>query len=216
MNSEANKQENSKLLNGQNSDDQLTSSICHVSSSLMSISSKKQKNSSLSLNKKNANPTHFLNSIKNSTLNVFSKPLNLSRSPSPQMTSRKQFKPIDLEANIIVNNKLDLIESSEEEDLDQYEENLKKKSLSTEQDQSRTISANESISKAVKESDSDSDSNQGFVQESKLNMCSCSKPSLKTLSYSNANNSNSQIPIGLNRDNKFKSKLYLVTYDVNG
>lgn len=216
MNSDTKKQENSKLLNGQNCDDQLTSSICQVSSSLMSISSKKQKNSSLNLNKKNANPTHFLNSIKNSTLNVFSKPLNLSRSPSPQLTSRKQFKPIDLEANIIVNNKLDLIESSEEEDLDQYEENVKKKSLSVEQDQSRCIL--DPISKAVKESDSDSDtsnSNHNSVQQSKLNMCSCSKPSLKTLSYSNANNSSSQIQLGKNRDNKFKSKLCLVTYDVN-
>lgn len=214
MNCEANKQENSKLLNGASNEDQSSNSvISQVSSSLMSISSKKHKNSSLSLNKKNPNPTHFLNSIKNSTLNVLSKPLNLSRSPSPQMSARKQFKPIDLEANIIVNNKLDLIESSDDEEMDQYDENLDKDPVSTidESDQNHKFLVNqESIRKAVGESDSDSDtstSNQDSVEQSKLNMCSSSKPSLKTFSYSNPINSNSQLKMGKQRENKYKCKL---------
>ncbi|RNA23524.1 hypothetical protein BpHYR1_009874 [Brachionus plicatilis] len=211
MNCEANKKESSKLLNGPSNDNQSTSSVSQISSSLMSISSKKHKNSSLSLNKRSpANPAHFLNTIKNSTLNVLSKPLNLSRSPSPQMNTRKQFKPIDLEANIIVNNKLDLIESSDDEEMDQYDENLGNEGLSTidELDLNQNkVAEKDFVCKAVEESDSDSDSstsNQDSVEQSKLNMCSCSKPSLKTLSYSNPNTSSSQMHIGKPSNNKFK------------
>ncbi|CAF0744239.1 unnamed protein product [Brachionus calyciflorus] len=225
--------------------------INNVSSSLLSISSsKKFKNSSLSLNKKNQNhhshASNLLSSIKNSTLNVLSKPLTtLSRSPSPQLTLKRN-KPIDLETNTNVNKDLNLIETSEDDDDEEIEDygenNIKNENLSEIEDSndfnlvkklkiknSKILKKNDDFCKAVEEfeevsEDSDSslpieNTSNKMKETSKLNTCSTSKPSLKTLSYINSTtqlntkNTNSSInrdPITNNKNKPFKGKFFFI------